>query len=476
MFNEETMSALGLSKLTNSSVYDIVFMIVIVPIIQSLIKFIKNKLSKFKVSSVIKSDYFSEVEYFGTASLDDRGKCKIYFCNFIYAISHKLYSTNKVKIITYIDTDESYILNTEAKNVQIEDDLYLDIRKANKENESEKKTTTFTLTTFVIKSKTKTIEQIVEIINTYVVDYKNFVENKSKNKLFHFVYEGEDSYGESKWTYSVFSDTSSKDTSNFETFEHIFSDNKTLLINEIEHLKDKEFFRRTGLRRKAGFVFYGPPGCGKTSSIGCIANFDNRHILEIPMNRVKTNKQLEKIMNVKEIRGIGLQKNNILMVLEEIDKAFDSLFNFRKNVLSANVLSANVLSLNKDNNSNSVNDETDEKSLNSTLTIGDELNLGTLLSRLDGIGNYDGLFIVATTNHIEKLDSALCRHGRLTPVYFDYASKENILNMIEHFYQISLTSDQKTNIRIEPKTSHSKIIYLLKQHRKSLEDLLKCLI
>ena len=34
--------------------------------------------------------------------------------------------------------------------------------------------------------------------------------------------------------------------------------------------------------------------------------------------------------------------------------------------------------------------------------IDDELNLGTILSRTDGIGNYNGLIIVATTNCKDK--------------------------------------------------------------------------
>ncbi len=73
------------------------------------------------------------------------------------------------------------------------------------------------------------------------------------------------------------------------------------------------------------------------------------------------------------------------------------------------------------------------------------------MSRLDGIGNYNGLKIIAATNCKDKLSPALYRHGRLTPVFFDYCRKDDIINMIEHYYQIKLSEEQKSKL---PNKSH----------------------
>ena len=106
----------------------------------------------------------------------------------------------------------------------------------------------------------------------------------------------------------------------------------------------------------------------------------------------------------------------------------------------------------------------------------DSINLGTLLSRLDGIGNYDGLIYIATTNCIEKLDSALKRPGRLDPILFDYASKSNIVDIIENNLLIKLSEEQKQ--RLPDRNSslcHALIIKLTQDYEDDIEGLISVL-
>ena len=72
----------------------------------------------------------------------------------------------------------------------------------------------------------------------------------------------------------------------------------------------------------------------------------------------------------------------------------------------------------------------------------DDLNLGCVLSRLDGIGNYNGLILIASTNCKDNLSPALYRSGRLSPMFFDYCRRDDIINMIEYNYNIKLTREQ----------------------------------
>jgi len=77
-------------------------------------------------------------------------------------------------------------------------------------------------------------------------------------------------------------------------------------------------------------------------------------------------------------------------------------------------------------------------------TIEDELNLGTLLSRMDGIGNYSGLVIVGCTNNKDDLPPALLRDQRLTPLAFDYCRSEDIAAIMTRFFELEkLDEDQK---------------------------------
>ena len=39
-------------------------------------------------------------------------------------------------------------------------------------------------------------------------------------------------------------------------------------------------------------MFYGEPGCGKSSTIKAIANHTQRHIVSVPLNKIKTAKEL----------------------------------------------------------------------------------------------------------------------------------------------------------------------------------------
>lgn len=52
-----------------------------------------------------------------------------------------------------------------------------------------------------------------------------------------------------------------------------------MFINDINKLKDIEYYKEHGLKRKKGYLFHGEPGCGKTSTVVAIALYDERHIV-----------------------------------------------------------------------------------------------------------------------------------------------------------------------------------------------------
>ena len=58
-----------------------------------------------------------------------------------------------------------------------------------------------------------------------------------------------------------------------------------------------------------------------------------------------------------------------------------------------------------------------------------------MLNALDGIASQEGRILFMTTNHIEKLDTALIRPGRCDmKVKLNLASKNQIKKMFERFF------------------------------------------
>ena len=298
---------------------------------------------------------------------------------------------------------------------------------------------------FIVGSNIISVKKIEEFLSKCLNEYEQSILESTRNKLYHFIYQGYNTDRE-KTDYSVqiLSDKGSETNTNFETFDTMVGDNKAILINDLDRLHDLEYYKEKGLRRKKGYLFYGPPGCGKTSHVMAMANHDQRHILEIPLSRVKTAQQFENILNLKEINGIPICKEHLIYLFDEIDISLQAM-------------------------EEKTNIHTKDKALNKFIGDVDVINLDTLLSRLDGIGSYQGMVIVATTNRKNNLPPALCRHGRLTPMLFDLLEKEKIEEMIETYYKVKLTKSQKALIK--GKKTPSELQYMFETH--SLDTLLK---
>lgn len=275
-----------------------------------------------------------------------------------------------------------------------------------------------------IRSKSKSIDDLQKFIDECCKQHKQHQKRKLKNKIYHFIYQetNSDKKHVPKFSSNLISNLADDKTSSFESFSTIFNEHKESITKSIDRLSDISYFKKHGLKRKKGYLFYGKPGCGKTSTTMAIANHCKRHIIEVPLSRVKTNIEMENILNITEINGIKFKKSEIIFLFDEIDMSGDCI---KRDVpIEPSHTHSMVESTT----------ETDHTALNANT----KLNLGTLLSRLDGIGNYDGIIYVATTNDINKLDPALFRYGRLEAVCFDFLRRIDTKYMIENFYQITI--------------------------------------
>jgi hypothetical protein len=290
-------------------------------------------------------------------------------------------------------------------------------------------------------SSSNNIDYLQNFINKCIINYENYIEQKNKDKTYHFIYQCKKD-GKLKFSMKLISDFSNPELENYETFNNIFHSNKEKLIQDINKLKDINYYKRTGQKRKKGYLFHGYPGTGKTSTVMAISNYDKRHIIEVQLDRVKTNSEFEEILSLDKINNIKIKHNNTILFFDEID------INTKLNRNTENTCRENLYTNNKQKNVDSDND--------SKIIIPDQLSLSTILSRFDGIGNYSGLIIIAATNNISNIDSSIYRDGRLNLMNFNYASTEDITNMIEKYYEIKLSAELIKKIsKINNQKAHS---------------------
>jgi len=80
----------------------------------------------------------------------------------------------------------------------------------------------------------------------------------------------------------------------------------------------------------------------------------------------------------------------------------------------------------------------------------DRLNLAGILNILDGVVDTPGRVLVMTSNHPEKLDSALIRPGRIDKsIYLGFMTGECAAEMIEHYFQPDVVTVEKRRRLVE---------------------------
>lgn len=179
--------------------------------------------------------------------------------------------------------------------------------------------------------------------------------------------------------------------------------------------KNSEWFKQKGINRVLGMLFYGPPGTGKTSIIRAIASEIRNDIVIIPIGAISDATLSRLTTEIPKLKSDDT--HTVIYVFEDID----------------------CVSSTKDRN----NLETDERE--------SKVSLSTLLNIIDGVDGLDNAIIIATTNHIEKLDPALIRPGRFGHHFkFDLFGYDEIQKYAEYAYGKHLPNLPTTENKIAP--------------------------
>lgn len=203
-------------------------------------------------------------------------------------------------------------------------------------------------------------------------------------------------------------------------------DQKAALLRDVEEYIDENtqnFYGDHGIPYRRGYLFYGPPGCGKTSMALALASKFNLDVYVLTLlDHELTDSDLMSLMNQLPSPS--------LLLLEDIDTAGLS----RKKAYTDTGSSGSGLppggrrgkrrglpegAVAAAADANVDSDDEDSKRQTS------RVSLSGLLNAVDGVAAPEGHILIMTTNKPHELDEALVRAGRISvKVAFTSASKQ----------------------------------------------------
>eukprot|EP00457_Paulinella_chromatophora_P006322 gb/GEZN01006340.1/.p1 GENE.gb/GEZN01006340.1/~~gb/GEZN01006340.1/.p1 ORF type:complete len:446 (-),score=44.22 gb/GEZN01006340.1/:312-1649(-) len=162
------------------------------------------------------------------------------------------------------------------------------------------------------------------------------------------------------------------------------------IISDVgEFANSSKWYLDRGIPYRRGYLLHGPPGCGKSSFITALAGQLEYNICILNLfERGLTDDKLNALFAVTPPRSI--------ILLEDIDAAFV---------------------------------QRDAKQNNFGVTF------SGLLNTLDGVASTEERIVFMTTNHVDRLDPALLRPGRVdVQLEVSYATPHQVAKMFRRFY------------------------------------------
>jgi len=191
-----------------------------------------------------------------------------------------------------------------------------------------------------------------------------------------------------------------------------------LIADMEEFLRNEKPYAEVGIPWHRGYLFEGPPGTGKTSVAKALANHFRMDVYYLPLADMQEDTNLLRL--VSEI------KPRSMLVLEDIDTA-------------------------------KVATEREENFFSASMS--------GLLNALDGFATPHGLVTVMTTNHVNMLDDALIRTGRVDrKLHLGFVDNEQFGRMVALCYGEEMAEQVKGLDFQDKEVSPAEVIEVFKKH------------
>ncbi len=200
--------------------------------------------------------------------------------------------------------------------------------------------------------------------------------------------------------------------------DNVFIEDKEAIITDINSFIDREkWYSTRGIPYKRGYIFHGQPGNGKTSFSLAIAKHFNRDLYVLNLNDLEKDIQL--------IRTFSEIKHNSILLIEDGDAILGS----------------------RDGGKT-------------------RMSFSALLNCMDGVYSRHGLIAIITTNHIERIDPALIREGRIDmKVRIDNPNKRMVEKYAAAFFNVF-----QVKIKTDNSLAMSTIQEILLQNKDNMDQ------
>lgn len=187
----------------------------------------------------------------------------------------------------------------------------------------------------------------------------------------------------------------------------------------------QRWYSNRGIPYRRGYLLHGPPGTGKSSLSLALAGFFKMRIYIVSLSSVTANEESLSSLFAELPR-------RCVVLLEDIDTA--GLTHTRENPNQNQDQATEDSSGDTSPRPNAMGDPNKNNMNNPPQPTG-RLSLSGLLNILDGVASQEGRVLIMTTNHLEKLDKALIRPGRVDMIVkFGLADKGMISAIFRAIY------------------------------------------
>ncbi|KAF8505057.1 P-loop containing nucleoside triphosphate hydrolase protein [Gautieria morchelliformis] len=177
---------------------------------------------------------------------------------------------------------------------------------------------------------------------------------------------------------------------------------ESLLADAREFLKMEDWYFQAGIPHRRGYLLYGPPGTGKTSTVYTLAGELSLEVYTLSLSASGMDDEVLAAL-------VSYLPPKAILLIEDIDCTFPS------------------------------REELDEEGRYQEYQASShgksEVTMSGLLNVLDGLGSEEGKLFFATTNHIDRLDPALTRPGRIDrKIEYNLASRKQAHGLFMRFF------------------------------------------
>jgi AAA+ superfamily predicted ATPase len=287
--------------------------------------------------------------------------------------------------------------------------------------------------------------------------------NDNSQRIFEYVKTEYDSNDRKVATYNETPFISNKHLT-----KNIFFPEKAKFIEHLDkfvHNREKHQaeYEELGQTYKMTTLLHGIPGTGKTCIIRGMLNYTKRDAVLVPWSNLKTCSDLASILRCNVYNGKKRGLKDLIFIFEDFDANHSKVLKTRKpatknvyksstNTETDSETDITVIANKLHNSANDVNVPSEIleqiktlKEYAMTMTVPntkpmeDELTLEYVLNMFDGIVEQHDAIIVFTTNHLEEIDPAVIRPGRVDYILeLKEATKETITEMLAHRYKKSM--------------------------------------